>query len=583
MQGDVSQFTFRSLVKPLTHLKAVLWLFVIGVVVYGNSLANGFVGDDYAQLVNNTSVHSLTNFFLFFTGGTFISSTGNPFEGIYYRPLLSIVFSMLYSVFGPWAPVYHILQLLLHITNSILLFFLFQKFIKKEIAFIISVLFLIHPFNNQSVVYISAMQEPLFLFFGLLAFSITLQKGQSFYKSLSIVLLLLCSLLSKETGIVFLIIIQLYQYLFHHKWRRELVQNICVLSTYLYLRFFVAHIFIYQKNADIPFRDADFLEKLLNLPAIIFFYLKTFFYPYDLIFNQRWVIKQIDFTSFYMPLIVTSIFFIALIYIGYIINLEKRLHLKKYIFFVIWFVIGISLNLQFIPLDFTVSDRWFYFPIVGLLGITGLIISLFKFDNKLIFSTGIILLFIVITFFSIRDIVRNTNWKNNMTLYQHDLTYNMNDYRFLLMYATEMTNKGNHTQAFTHIRRSIELRPGADNWTILALIQTRLKSKEEAKESLNKALEYDEKYYASHYLLAQIMVAYEDPEASIPVLRHAMSYYPNDIKLLQLLAIEEYNQGNKEKALQAITKALKLSPSAKSNYIYDHIINNLPINANIEY
>ena len=279
MQNDEQGFSFKSLFVPFTTFKAIQWIIVIGFVVYFNSLFNGFVSDDFSQIVNNSSVHSFLNIPQFFSGSTFSSLGSTTLSGTYYKPLLLTLFSVLYTLFGNWSPAYHAFQLLLHISNCILLFFVFRKFFKTEIVFVISLLFLISPINNEAVVYISAMQEPLFLFFGLLAFLLTQQRKNNYYKSIIIVLLLFCSILSKETGVLFLIMIPLFTLLFSHKWKVEVLQSSIAIGMYLIFRFFIAHVFINQAMTDIPFIHTPILIRLGNIPAIMLFYIKSFFLP----------------------------------------------------------------------------------------------------------------------------------------------------------------------------------------------------------------------------------------------------------------------------------------------------------------
>ena len=98
------EFSFKKIFVPLTTLKAIHWIIIIGIVVYFNSLFNGFIGDDYGQLVNNTAVHSLSNIIQFFSNSTFSTGTSigtaNNLSGIYYRPFLSLVYSLLFTFFG---------------------------------------------------------------------------------------------------------------------------------------------------------------------------------------------------------------------------------------------------------------------------------------------------------------------------------------------------------------------------------------------------------------------------------------------------------------------------------------------------
>jgi len=583
MEKQEDDFSFKDYFVPLTNFKAISWITFIGLVVYLNSLFNGFIGDDYSQLVNNNVVHSITNFFLFFTGSTFSRAGSTALNGIYYKPLLSVVYSILFTFFGNTAFIYHILQLLLHIGNSILLFLIVKKLLKNEIAFGIALIFLIHPINNESVVYISALQETLFLFFGLVALKLVQQKGSSIYRSFTITLCLLFSLLSKETGILFLIMLPVYTLLFYRKWKLALLQSGIAITIYLLLRFFIGHVFINQNSANIPFNHTSLLEKFVNFPAIAFFYIKAFFFPYDLISNQRWIIHTLDFHSFYIPLILDICFFVVLVVFGWAIYLKKKSSIKLFAFFALWFLIGMGINLQIIPLDFTTSDRWFYFPIIGLLGMLGVVFHIFHLKDKRIILTSIIGSCLIIFIFGIRDIVRNSNWQDNLTLYQHDMKYGVNDYTFQLEYATELSNHGNQNEAKQHILSSISLRPGVLNWTILGLIYARQHKLEQAKNALRTALTYDNNYYFTNITLAKLLTAYGDPKSTIPFLKQVLSKYPNDSMTWVYLAIEEYKIGNRNEALQAVRKSSDIQLSPESKYVYFHIINNQPIDANFEF
>ena len=46
--------------QEITTKKLVLIFFAIGVAIYSNSLFNKFVGDDFVQIRDNPSVHSIT-------------------------------------------------------------------------------------------------------------------------------------------------------------------------------------------------------------------------------------------------------------------------------------------------------------------------------------------------------------------------------------------------------------------------------------------------------------------------------------------------------------------------------------------
>jgi len=72
------------------------------------------------------------------------------------------------------------------------------------------------------------------------------------------------------------------------------------------------------------------------------------------------------------------------------------------------------------PLDMTVADRWFYFPIIGLLGLIGIFSNRLT-HKKIIKNIIISLISVYIVLIATKTIIRNTDWFNEYTLYTHDL------------------------------------------------------------------------------------------------------------------------------------------------------------------
>src|SRR3989304_819067 len=46
-------------------------------------------------------------------------------------------------------------------------------------------------------------------------------------------------------------------------------------------------------------------------------------------------------------------------------------HARFLLFFLVWLWLGLGLHLHILALETTLTDRWFYFPQIGLLGIIG--------------------------------------------------------------------------------------------------------------------------------------------------------------------------------------------------------------------
>lgn len=270
-------FSLTFLYKPFTNQKALVFIVVIGIIVFANSLANGFVWDDLIQIEKNAAIQSLSNIPKFFSGLNFDS--GSTTHSIYpfYRPLTVTFFTILNAIFGLNAFLFHLFQVSLHIANAFLIFGIFNKFYKREISFLSALLFLVHPFVTESVVYASALGETLFMLFGLLAFVVLDRDELSKKRLFTGLVLLLCSLFSKETGALFIIAIPLYHFIFRRNNLKYILYPAFISGAiYLFFRFFVAKTFL-LKAMEYPIVAASLKERILTIPAVVYYYIKTFF------------------------------------------------------------------------------------------------------------------------------------------------------------------------------------------------------------------------------------------------------------------------------------------------------------------
>src|SRR5438105_2448904 len=108
---------------------AILLLIFIGLLTYGGTVKNNFIlGDDEDQIVNQVQVHSLKNIPKIFFGSTYYSKERDESYGLFYRPIMLSTYSLLYAAVGPDPVIFHLFQLALHITNSIIILLLMSLF-----------------------------------------------------------------------------------------------------------------------------------------------------------------------------------------------------------------------------------------------------------------------------------------------------------------------------------------------------------------------------------------------------------------------------------------------------------------------
>lgn len=538
--------------SDITSKKAILIISILGIVVFGNSLGNGFVGDDMAQIVSNYSVHSASNIFRFFSGSTFYN-TGSQLGGLYYKPLLSTTYSLIFTVFGSRAVAFHAFSIFFHLVVTSLLFLILARFFRKPLSLILSLIFLVHPLNSEVVYYISDLQDSLFMFFGLLGlYKIFRIKSTNSIIIASIFFFL--SVLSKETGVLFFPLALIYIYTYERKY---LYQLLAILSftilIYLGLRMNAIGIFVIPDNA--PIATLNLTERILHIPSIIFFYIKTFIFPLHLSVSWHWTIRSLTLRDFYLPLLVDILTLGLIVYFGAKLYKQKQsFHFKSYLFFSLWLLVGLLIHLQIVPLDATVADRWFYFTMAGSLGIVGTLLQVYniRLTNKDI----IIIVIAILGILSVRTFIRGFDWRNNFILYSHDVKVSDS---FVLEngISYELAEMGHYNEARVHAERSIELFPYFINYNSLGNAYVFLADYQKAQAAYKKALEYSE-YYQLYNNLGFIYVTIDgDEDEEIEFIKKGIKLYPENSNLWFYLAILQYKIDRVSEAKNSILNAQK--------------------------
>lgn len=202
---------------------AVLFLVIGGVVaaVYANSLSGEFVCDDVPQIVENFSIKSLSNIPSYFLSGVW-HLTNKSFVD-YYRPLFLVILALVHKLFGESPFGYHLISLLLHIANSSLVFIILQRLLpgRRIDAFLVSLVFAVHPVHVETVSWISALSDLLMSLFLLLSFLGYVDFDESGRRRslISSLLFFGLALLSKETSLFYPLIILAYGFLTGGKFR----------------------------------------------------------------------------------------------------------------------------------------------------------------------------------------------------------------------------------------------------------------------------------------------------------------------------------------------------------------------------
>ena len=328
---------------------------------------------------------------------------------------------------------------------------------------------------------------------------------------------------------------------------------------YLFWRVLVAKVSLIGHSSIIPIASASFKERFLTVPFEFFSYLRLIFFPKDLFIAQHQVIKTVQDIRFWGTLPGVFLFFWGLFFLSRVIRRGEGG------FFFFWFLISLGLVLNVFPLDMTLAERWLYFPLIGFLGLAGVFLE--KFSPK----KNLILVFVVVLF-SVRTFLRTFDWRNGLSLFDHDIKLNSQAFDLQNNFGTELFRAGKIEEAKPHFEKSIELAPSW--WTSynnLGVVYQRKGDFGKAKELYQKAIDNGD-YYLAYENLAGLKLQTEKPDKTIEFVSEALKKLPLNNNLRTILVIAYTRQGDYKKALLEAKRLLQLFPTKENRLLLEAVV-----------
>jgi len=182
---------------------------LIPFLAYIQTISYDFVYDDDFQILRNPWIHDWSKVGQFFTTDVW-SFARKEITTPYYRPLHMIAHAVGYSLSEFKPEGYHLINILLHVLNSLLVALIAWRLTKKKsIAVSGALLFALHPIHVESVTWIAGVTDPLcaVFYFGAVYLYLGDIKGHRSPQTVAgYLLLFLCALFSKEMAASFLFI-----------------------------------------------------------------------------------------------------------------------------------------------------------------------------------------------------------------------------------------------------------------------------------------------------------------------------------------------------------------------------------------
>ena len=188
---------------------AALLVGALAVIVYANSLVNGFAYDDSRIILDNTELHSLETL----SGAVFKPywhGQDGALELGLWRPTTTLLLGLEYAVAGESPALYHAVNVVGHGLVSVLVVLVLAHLVTVPIAFAAGLLFAVHPVHVEAVSNVVGGAEVTAAAFVLLAVLLHLRGPSSWPRALAVAALYALAFGAKESavtlpGVLFLV------------------------------------------------------------------------------------------------------------------------------------------------------------------------------------------------------------------------------------------------------------------------------------------------------------------------------------------------------------------------------------------
>jgi tetratricopeptide (TPR) repeat protein len=556
----------------------VVILILCAILPYLNTLLNGFVHDDNRQVLLNPYIRSLAHLREIFTTNVW-SYMGAQGLTNYYRPLMTTGYLICYQIFGPLAYGYHFINLLLNAGVVLLLFIVTEEMFRdRTLAFMVAALFALHPIHSEAVAWIAAVTDLQLAFFFLLTFWFYLRVaapgGQrsdlaQFGMAGSFVL----AALAKEPALSLPLLATLYEHFYREdsagttRAQKLARYGILWLLTIAYLLYRVRILGGLAPVLQMP--QVSWKEAFLSAFALIAQYIWKLFWPAHLcaFYVFRKSVSPVDLRVLAGAAVLAGC---AVLFVF----LWKRARLFS--FGVIWFFVTLApvLNARWLGAN-VFTERYLYLPSVGFCWIAGW--AGIKLWNSAAHQSSVASKAVLAgagvaaVLSGIRIVVRNPDWRNDVTFYQRTLAAEPGAVGLRINLGAFYWNTGSRGDAEREWRAALKLSP--NNFLILnnlGLACMAQKQYEEAVNYFQRSMHARPNYPDAHLNLGRTYVEMGMNSPAELQLRAAVALAPLHFEARNRLGQLYFDDGRLAEAEEQFRHSVESSPNLQAlDYLGD--------------
>ncbi|MCX6170064.1 MAG: tetratricopeptide repeat protein [Ignavibacteriales bacterium] len=594
------------LVLNLPNWILILAVIAVGVILYSNTFKVPFYYDDYDSIVGDPLIKNLDNFFRF----------PSFYDFIHARYLSSLTFALNFHFDGINVTGYHIVNIAIHLVNSLLVMMLtsltlntsklreiFSNKDKTAFILIVGLIFISHPVQTQAVTYVIQRMTSLATMCYLASLCIYI-KARSIYlsspvkstkKYLKVTILFIFSIISAFMGMgskqIVLTIpatIIIYEILFFRNKEKRINWKVVLPLISIFIIFVIIAILIFGLPSETD--EISRKDYLLTQINVLVTYLRLFLIPINQNLDYDFPIYQslLDVKTIGCLLLLTSLIAVS-------IKFWKKYPLIS--FSILWFFITLSIESSIIPIRDVIVEHRLYLPLFGLsLLIASLVFMIPRRYNVLKFS----ILAVFILSCSVLTYLRNELWNDPIAMWTDSMNKSPNKVRpeffrgyvylqknevdmAILDFKNVIAKDKNYYRAYDNLgiayqekkdfqtaiqymNEAIRIKPESPYaYNNRASAYIYIKDYEKALVDLNKAIELQGNYTDAFYNLGYVHYFMHNYEEAIKKFSIALVFNPTYTQAHYYLASSFYNIGKYKEAWDQINiiKTKGLEPDMK--------------------
>lgn len=534
--------------KKRLILRAMLAAAIIIGIVYVPAIFFQFVNWD-------DDVHLVANYFLQTPQQDFLKAVFSTTVNGIYIPLTTLSFAVEKLIWGMDPRIYHLNNILLHIAVSVLLIpFGCALGMSVAAAWLAALIFGLHPMHVESVAWVTERKDVLFALFYLVGLILYLKyisfesvdaasrhRKMYFQKWGMFLLAVICAVLStlaKPMAMSFPLIAGLMDiYL-----RRRITLGVIAEKIIIGLPLVPIGLFTYQNYAQHD--PVPLMTSVLLWIWSFMFYLYKFVAMdyYVLIYQSPLPVNLAN------PLHALSV----MGFVGLVVAIYLFRRCRMFVWALAFYLCSIFLVLRWdMAKDINiVADRFMYLPSIGLCFLFGVMVhqGLLRFKNRKVVRNVLLAICVSVFFLLIIKIRQQIFvWRDSVSLWQHQLTYQPNAapalaynklasaYSDQIQLLDKLSHQGvaeltnDEKETFTEIlnmyQRSLTIKPDyADSYYRLGKIAQMMKDVSRSEDYFLRALRYDPGHFEASLELGEIYLQQNDTQ-------RAQFYFENAIKI----------------------------------------------------